>query len=143
MSLYGLWQDSQAGWPREGERNSFEIAGKVRGELFERASICRRSTSSSLPFFIHVHMWPLDLVSGNAISVFRKPDPRWRWRGLIRPSVRPPGMLLLRPGEGGREGGIHSVWFIRDTVDVVHFEHADRCTDKQTFFNVPEFLCFI
>ena len=45
------------------------------------------------------HMWPLDRVSGNAISVFRKPE----IAELIHPSSR--GWVRCAPGREGRELG--------------------------------------
>lgn len=48
------------------------------------------------------HMWPLDQVSGNAISVFRKPE----IAELIHPAEG-----TMRPGEGRREGSWGTVGF--------------------------------
>ena len=96
-----VWQDCHVGPERE---NSFEIAEKVRGESCwsERAS--RHMSTRLLPpvrprSMYGRHMWPLDRVSGNAISVFRKPE----IAELIHPSSR--GWVRCAPGREGRELG--------------------------------------
>ena len=41
-----------------------------------------------------------------------------------------------------RRCGIHAVWFMGDTVEILissHFVHTARYTDKRTHYNVPNF----
>ena len=104
------WQVGRSAQQRETvsklHRKLGESCWSERASERRARSICRHgyfcpSVHAPLLPSVRVHMWSLDRVSGNAISVFRKPE----IAELIHPSIRPGGWKeggRGRPWEGGR-----------------------------------------